>query len=1127
MAESLGEWLSANGLSDFEEVFAQNQVDLKTLFVLTDLDLKELGLPFGPRKRILNTIAELKNQSAARPGVETAKASSTGERRQLTVMFCDLVGSTALSTILDPEELNALIKSYRAACGAVVSRYAGHVAQYLGDGILVYFGWPVAYEDSAERAVRSALDIIDAVKAVPSGRPLAVRIGLATGPVVVGGDSPDGGAEAGLAVGETPNLAARLQALANPGEIVIASATRRLLGNAFSLTDLGRHSLKGIEHPVQAWRLDEARRVEGRFKAAHGGIEVAPLVGREDEATLLEQCWQQTRCGSGQVVLIAGQAGIGKSRLTQGMRERIRERIQEPHTSLHYQCSPFHLNSPLHPFIEELESSAGFAREDTPAQRFEKLKAALADLGPHIEEALPLFAALLSLPAGLYPPLQLSPQKQKEKTLEALIDRVRALTRRGPVMIAIEDIHWIDPTSHDLLELLVPIVGSLPVMLVMTYRPEYRPPWTGPHVNLVALNRLGREQAAVLVGSVTRGKALPPEVLDEVLARTDGVPLFVEELTRSVLESGLLREDGDHYALQGPLSALAIPVTLRDSLMARLDRLGKVKELAQIGACIGREFSFELLHPIAALQADALARELEKLVDAALVSRNGAPPSAVYIFKHALVQDAAYESLLKSRRCELHSRIAEVLENEFADRVAKAPEWLAHHQTQAGHLKQAIPLWRRAGTLAVARVALKEAVAHFTRGLGLIDQLPPSVERDAMELTIREPLNAAWTGLRGWAAPEVGVNAMAILRLAESRGNQRNLFLALWWVWTSTITQGRIADSQVWADRLLAEGLTASEIDLRCFGHLTAMVQFMLNGRLAESREQADLALALYDPASAEQWIQMTGHDLRTFVEVYACQLIWIMGYPDQAQKLSDECVVRARGDGHAFNLVWALTFSAYVFAYRREPDRFMERVGEADHLASEQGLAFIHEVSVPQASGIAALLNHRPAEAIGLLRRGIESWTKNGGNVRIPLVKSALAVATELEGDTSAALDLIDECIGQIERPSGQERIWLPEVLRCKGWILMRAGRDHEAEAALRASIDCARQQQARSWELRSSTTLATLLVRRGQSDAARNLLSPIYEWFTEGAETPDLVEAGELLESLAARNFLGQESN
>jgi len=744
-----------------------------------------------------------------------------------------------------------------------------------------------------------------------------------------------------------------------------------------------------------------------------------------------------------------------------------------------------------------------------------------------MEGALPLLATLLSLPTGRYPPLQLSPQKQKEGTLEALMDRVRALTHRGPVIMAIEDIHWIDPTSQDLLQLLVPIVSGLPVLLVMTYRPEYQPPWNGIHVHTVELNRLNREQGTVLVESVTRGKALPPEVLDEVLARTDGIPLFVEELTRSVLESGLLREEGDRYELQGPLSALAIPVSLRDSLMARLDRLGTVKELAQIGACIGREFSFELLHHISALHTDALSRELETLVDAGLLSRIGAPPVAVYTFRHALVQDAAYESLLKSRRGELHSRIAHVLENEFADQVANTPEWLAYHHTQAGHLTQAIPLWQKAGTLAVTRVALKEAIAHFIKGLGLIDQLAPSKVRDGLELTIREPLNAAWTGLRGWAAPEVGVNAMAILRLAEGRGNQRNLFLALWWVWTNTITQGRIADSQLWADRLLAEGAQASEGDLKCFSHLTAMVQYMMNGQFAKSRQQADLALALYDPNSADEWIQMTGQDLRSFVEEYACQVIWIIGFPDQAAKLSDECVVRARARGHSFNLASALTFGAYVFAYRREPDRFLDRLSEADQLAREQGLTFIHEVAVPQASGIAALLNDRPGDAIVLLRQGIERWTKNGGNVRIPLIKSALALATELEGDRGTALQLIDECIAQIERPSGQERIWLAEVLRCKGCILMRDGRDQEAEAILRASIECARQQQARSWELRSSTTLATLLVRRGQSDAAHNLLSPIYDWFTEGAETRDLVEARELLAGLRANNFHLQQSN
>jgi tetratricopeptide (TPR) repeat protein len=362
---------------------------------------------------------------------------------------------------------------------------------------------------------------------------------------------------------------------------------------------------------------------------------------------------------------------------------------------------------------------------------------------------------------------------------------------------------------------------------------------------------------------------------------------------------------------------------------------------------------------------------------------------------------------------------------------------------------------------------------------------------------------------------------MAILRLAESRGNQRNLCLALWWLWTSTITQGRIADSQMWADRLLSEGRAARESDLKCFGHLTAMVQYMLNGRIAESREQADLALALYDPGSADQWIQMTGHDLRTFVEVYSCQLIWIMGFPDQAAKLSEECVLRARGKGHAFNLVWALTFSAYVFAYRREPDRFLERLADADQLAREQGLSFIHEVSVPQARGIAALQNHHPAEAIALLRQGLERWIKTGGNVRVPLVKSALAEAVDLEGNTSTALKLVDECIEQIERPSGQERLWLAEVLRCKGWILLRAGREQEAETILRASINCARQQQARSWELRSSTTLATLLLSHGKRDEARSLLTPICEWFTEGTETPDLADARELLQKLSAHSF------
>ena len=1119
----IAEWLQRVGLEKYGALFAEHEITLEVLPHLTEADVDRLGLPTGPRRRLSVEIQVLAAAARAQPDVGFADArpghqrvSRGAERRQLTVMFCDLVGSTALAELLDPEELRELMRTYRKACGDVAARYEGHVAQYLGDGLMVYFGWPIAHEDDAERGIRSALEMVQAVRDMRAARPLAVRIGLATGPVVVGETSQQDNPESKLAVGETPNLAARLQGLAGPDEVVIAPATRRLVGDAFAFTDLGARPLKGIAEPVQAWRVDAVQRTEGRFESAHAGMELTPLIGREEETLLLLRCWQRAQRGEGQVVLIGGEPGIGKSRLTQVLRGRI----AGPHTSLRYQCSPYHVNSALYPFIEQLEFAAGFARDDTPEQRLDKMEAVLAGSEAQIAESAPLLAAVLSLPIERYPPLHLSPRKQKEKTLEALAGQVEALAHKGPVLMVFEDVHWVDPSSQEFLEVLVPKLQELPVLLMTTYRPEHTPPWGGqPGVTTVSLSRLGRSQVAKLVGEVTEGRPLPPEVLEEILARTDGVPLFVEELTKSVLESGLLRETREHFALQAPLPALAIPTSLRDSLAARLDRLAPVKEIAQIGACMGREFSYELLARISTLSGEQLEADLDRLVDSGLVIRRGAPPDATYSFKHALVQDVAYDSLLKSRRNQLHARIAHVLENDFADRVTHKPEWLAHHHTQAGSLAAAIPLWRKAGELAIGRVALQEAVAHLQKGLGLIDQLPPSPERDGLELTIREPLNAAWTGLRGWAAPEVGVNAPEILRLAKSQRNAQSLLLGLWWMWTSTITQGRIGDSVPWAQRLLAEGSEADDSDLQIFGHAADMVDNFLLGRLIESREQADRVLALYDPRRAERWIQLTGHDLRTFIEVYACQLIWMLGYPDEAIQVSETSSAHAHTVGHAFNLVWALTFGAYPFAYRCEPERFLERIGEADRLAREQGIAFIHQVSVPQAAGLAQLQGGRPREAIALLRQGIESWTNVGGHVRIPYVKSALAEALALQGDLDAALHLIDECIEQIERPGWQERVWLAEVLRLKGWILMRHGRDEEAETQLRASIDCARAQQAKSWELRSSTTLAALLARRGQRDVARELLAPIYGWFTEGFDTKDLMEAGALLKELSVK--------
>ncbi|HEY4187650.1 MAG TPA: adenylate/guanylate cyclase domain-containing protein [Polyangia bacterium] len=1116
----LGEWLRQVGLEKYAPLFAAHEITLDVLPHLTDADIDRLGLPIGPRRRLTVEVQGMAASALAppifapaAPQREEQSGSQGVERRQLTVMFCDLVGSTALAERLDPEELRDLIQAYRSACGEVVSRYDGHVAQYLGDGLMVYFGWPSAHEDDVERAVRSALEIVQAVKQLPVSSPLAVRIGLATGPVVVG-EARLQSTEAKLAVGGTPNLAARLQALASSDQVVIAPTTRRLVGDVFALTDLGTHPLKGIEQPVRAWRVDAVRRGTGRFEAAHVGMDLTPLVGREDETALLSRLWQQARQGQGQVVSIGGEPGIGKSHLT----ESLREHVTEPHTALRYQCSPYHLNSELYPFIEQFEYAAGFAGDDSAAQKLDKLEALLAGTPAQRTEWAPLFAALLSLPAERYPPLNLSPHRRREKTLEAIVEQLAALVSHGPVLIVVEDLHWVDPTSQELLAALVQKVRTLPVMMVTTHRLEYVPPWArAAGVTNLTLGRLGWVQGAQLVGEVSEGKALPPELLDEILARADGVPLFVEQLTKSVLESGLLRDQGDHYELQAPLAALAIPTSLRDSLMARLDRLAPVKEIAQIGACIGREFSFDLLARVSTLEAGPLEAALDRLADAGLVIRRDTPPDVTYTFKHALVQDAAYESLLKSRRSEVHARIAYVLENDFADRVANKLEWLAHHHTQAGNLGPAIPLWREAGTVAVRRVALQDAVAHFQKGLGLIAQLPPSAERDRLELTIREPLNAAWTGLRGWAAPEVEVNAEAILRLAQSQGNVQSLLLALWCMWTAIITQGRIADSLPWARRMLAEGREAENVDFEIFGHAAAMVQHFLSGELAEARTHADRVFALYDPARAGRWLQLTGHDLRTFVEVYTCQLIWMQGFPDQAVRASQENKAHAQQDGHAFNLAWALTFSAYTFAYRREPQRFLEQVGEADRLAREQGIPFIHQVSVPQAVGVAEVQNGRPLEAIALLREGIESWTRRGGRVRIPYLKSALAEAVALEGDLNGALVLIDECLEQIERPAWQERLWLAELLRLKAWMLMRKGNDGEAETLLRASLDCARRQQAKSWELRGATTLATLLARTGRGDAARDLLAPIHGWFTEGFDTKDLREARALLDQLS----------
>jgi class 3 adenylate cyclase len=689
-----------------------------------------------------------------------APRTPDAERRQLTVLFCDLVDSTVLASRLDPEDWREVVRAYQETCAKVIARYEGHVAQYLGDGLLVYFGSPQAHEDDAHWASRAGLGMVEAMGQLNTrleqerGIQLAVRLGCHTGLVVVG-EVGGGIRQEQLALGETPNVAARLQGIAEPNTLVISAATVQLLGGFFACRSLGPHHLKGLAQPIEVYQVLSERTARTRLEAA-GRTGLTPLVGREAEVALLRERWAQVKEGMGQVVLLSGEAGIGKSRLVQVLAEQA---AAEPRAWLTpCQCSPYHQNTALYPMIELLERVAlRFEREESPEQKCRKLEGFVVQYGLPPAEAVPLLAALLSLPLGAdYAPLPLSPEQQKQRTLTAFLTILLRIAAQQPVLFVMEDLHWVDPTTQEFLTLLVDQGPTARILALFTFRPDFRPPWTGrSHLTQVTLPRLPRRQAAEMTGRVAHSKALPPEVVEQVLAKTDGVPLFVEELTKMVLESGLLQERDDRYELTGAFPPLAIPTTLHDSLMARLDRLAAVKGLAQLGATLGREFSYDLLQAVAPWDEDTLQRGLHQLVAAEFLYQQGVPPQATYLFKHALIQEAAYQSLLRSTRQQQHQHIAQVLEARFPEVCEMQPELLAHHYTQAGINAQAIPYWQRAGQSAVQRSANVEAVAHFRKGLALLATLPDSPARLQQELDLLTSLGPVLTTTSGPGLPAV------------------------------------------------------------------------------------------------------------------------------------------------------------------------------------------------------------------------------------------------------------------------------------------------------------------------------------------------------------------------------------
>ncbi|HKN30795.1 MAG TPA: adenylate/guanylate cyclase domain-containing protein [Roseiarcus sp.] len=891
----VGDWLRSLGLGEYEPAFRNNEIDGEVLPNLTGDDLRELGVAsVGHRRKLLSAIAELSRASAgptafAKAARAESLAHDAAERRQLTVMFSDLVGSTALSAQLDPEDLRGVIAAYHRCCAALIERGGGFVAKFMGDGVLAYFGYPEAHEDDAERAVRAGIAIVEgAPKLVTAaGSPLHVRIGIATGLVVVGDVIGSGEAQERGVVGETPNLAARLQGIAEPDGVVIADGTRRLLGDLFELVDLGARDLKGVARPVRAWAALRESSVESRFEALQPSGLTA-LVGREEECELLLRSWASAKAGEGQVVLLSGEPGIGKSRLVAALQERLRD---EPHIGLRHFCSLQHRDSALYPFIARLERAAGFERGDDAVARLDKFEALLAKSGEERAERAGLFADLLGLPpGGRYAGLPDDPQRRRDMTLAALVEELATLARRRPTLLIFEDAQWADSTSLELLDRIVEFTSHLPVLMIVTFRPEFTSPWVGPaHVALLSLNRLARRDTAALVDGVTGGKSLPPEILDRIVQRTDGIPLFIEELTKSLLEGGLLREEAGGYAL-------AIPSSLQDALMARLDRLAGAKEVAQTAAIIGREFSYELLRAVTSRSERELRWALRQLVDSELIFQRGSPPSAHYTFKHALIQDAAYQSLLRASRRVQHKRVAETLEKQFPETVETQPELLAYHYTEAGLAEAAILYWRKAGQRAAKRAANIEAIDHFRRGLSLLEKLPDRAAHADEELGLLLALGPALMSTRTTAAPEIQEVYGRARRLARDSGKVAELFATVWGSSLIAVTRGNQEVALACTAELFSIARKENDAGYLLQAHHSAWAMEQPIGNFKAAHEHVEAGLSLYDKdAHRDHAVRYGGHDPTVCGYLLDARVLQVLGELDRALTRLEKGLALAR----------------------------------------------------------------------------------------------------------------------------------------------------------------------------------------------------------------------------------------
>jgi class 3 adenylate cyclase len=1086
--------LASLSLERFAPLFDDNEVDLDTLRILSEADLQELGLPFGPRKKVLAALADERHGVPARP------ADEQRERRYLTVLFSDMVDFTALASSVDPEVLEAVMRVYEDVCIAAIERYAGYVHNRLGDGILAFFGYPSAQERGAERAIRAGNEIIERLAVTPIAQigPLDrvhARVGVASGVVIV---SPADGS----ATGDTMNLASRLQNVAGIGQIAVSSRVRRLAGDVFDYRDIGAIELKGFPRPVQTYLVEGVRDVASSYDATH--VELAPFVGREAELDRLDVAWTEARVRSGRVACLVGEAGIGKSRVVRSVRDRV---ALDGATPVVVQCSPYHEHSAYFPVVEALRRLLDPLAGDGPGDSLDALERLCAQLGRSHDVAL--IASVMGLPTDRLDLPVVTPSEHKERSVRAIVGLIEAVAERAPTLLIVEDLHWADPSTLDVLDALIAGIERLPLLVLVTQRPEVSRRWAShPGIVMVELHRFADHEARRLVADLVPA-GLPSELVDVIVGRADGIPLFIEELARMVVEhqsdvAGLVTSAAD--------LASVLPHTLRDLLANRLDRLGPAKTVAQLGAVIGRDFSVELLDVVNDHDRTTLEQHLVQLQRSGLAGPTGDGRDGWWTFKHALVRDAAYASIPHTRRTELHGRIAAAL----IDSRFTPPELIARHLTAAGRPDDALVWWREAGDRARDRFALAESVAHYMAGLELLPQLAPGSDRDRDELRLRSSCAPALVAVRGWASPDVVELLGPAAPLAEAARDRDATLPVLHGLWVHHMSAGEHEVALGWARRQLTLAHEIGDEVLELNGHRGLMTSNFWLGNLTDSLEHGDRIRERYDPVRHASIAEVTNADPYTADGSYRCQSLWILGYPDLAREVSDEKDEFARRRNHPFDLCFALTIGAFVYEYRGEPEALLERTEEATRIGREHRVPLMSEMMAQIITGIGWLRMGRVGASIDQIRTSLTALRATGHRAWVPYVHAVLGEAMAADGDLAAGRDEIDRAI-ELMRLQG-ELVHLPEALRLQGWVSWQEGDLAAAEMSLDRSIRLAVLQGARSWQLRSTTTLAELRADAGDTSVATDVLRPLLETFTEGAGTADHRRAEHVLRRATA---------